>query len=112
MSKINILLILLVVLLMSLGQILFKMSANNIDIQTPSSLLSIKLFLGLFLYLSATILWMNVLRFTPLNIAYPLTSLAFIIVPILSYFLIGEQLTFNNFFGSVLIFIGVWISTL
>ena len=110
MSFNQIILILLTVVLLSVGQLLFKMVAmdtKNIDI---SSLLQPKLILALCVYGIATILWIAVLRHTPLRIAYPFAGLAFLIVPVLSWFWMDEQISLNTIVGGTVILVGVWIT--
>ena len=110
MSFNQIILILLTVVLLSVGQLLFKMAAmdmKNIDIY---SLLQPKLILALCVYGIATILWIAVLRHTPLRIAYPFVGLAFLIVPVLSWFWMDEQISLNTIVGGTVILIGVWIA--
>jgi multidrug transporter EmrE-like cation transporter len=110
MSFNQIILILLTVVLLSVGQLLFKMAAmdmKNIDI---SSLLQPKLILALCVYGISTILWIAVLRHTPLRIAYPFVGLAFLIVPVLSWFWMDEQISLNTIVGGTVILIGVWIA--
>ena len=110
MSFNQIMLILLTVMLLSVGQVLFKLAAmdmKNIDI---SSLLQPKLILALCVYGIATVLWIAVLRHTPLRIAYPFVGLAFLIVPVLSWFWMDEQISLNTIVGGAVILIGVWIA--
>ena len=110
MSFNQIILILLTVVLLSVGQLLFKMAAmdmKNIDI---SSLLQPKLILALCVYGIATILWIAVLRYTPLVLAYPFVGLAFLIVPVLSWFWMDEQISLNTIVGGAVILIGIWIA--
>ena len=110
MSFSQIMLILLVVVLLSVGQLLFKIAAmdmKNIDI---SSLLQPKLILALCVYGIATVSWIAVLRHTPLRIAYPFLGLAFLIVPVLSWFWMDEQISLNTIVGGAVILIGVWIA--
>lgn len=110
MSFNQIMLILLTVLLISVGQVLFKWAAmdmKNIDI---SSLLQPKLILAFFVYTTATLLWIYILRHTPLRIAYPFVGLAFLIVPVLSWYWMDEQISLNTIVGGAAILIGIWIS--
>ncbi len=106
----QIILILLTVVLLSVGQLLLKLAAmdmKNIDI---SSLLQPKSILALCVYGIATIFWIAVLRHTPLRIAYPFVGLAFLIVPVLSWFWMDEQISLNTFVGGTVILIGIWIA--
>ena len=110
MSFNQIMLILLTVVLLSIGQVLFKLAAmdmKNIDI---SSLFQPKLILALCVFGIATVLWIAVLRQAPLRVAYPFVGLAFLIVPVLSWFWMDEQISLNTIVGGALILIGVWIA--
>ena len=100
----------LVVILMSLGQILFKYAAN--DMNKYFSILNIKIILALTVYLFSAFLWVYILRAIPLKTAYPFVALAFIIVPIFASVFFGEILTWNNYFGALIILIGVIITTI
>ena len=96
--------------MLSLGQLLFKLAAmdmKNIDI---SSLLQPKFILALCVYGVATIFWIAVLRHTPLRIAYPFMGLAFLIVPVLSWFWMDEQISLNTIVGGTVILLGIWIA--
>ena len=110
MSFSQIMLILSTIVLLSIGQVLFKLAAmemKNIDI---SSLLQPKLILALCVYGIATVLWIAVLRYTPLGLAYPFFGLAFLIVPVLSWLWMSEPINLNIIVGGSLILIGIWIS--
>ena len=101
------------VVALSAGQVLFKLSAENIDFSREkffTSILSPKILLALFVYAIATLLWLALLKTTPLRIAYPFAALAFLIVPILAHFFLGEPFRMNTAVGALLIFSGVWIS--
>jgi drug/metabolite transporter (DMT)-like permease len=103
----------LTVLALSVGQILFKIAASNFEFSATGfvgSLLNMKLIIALIVYFFATIMWLFVLKGTPLRIAYPFVALAFFVVPILAHFLLGEKINWNTFAGAGLIAVGVWIS--
>lgn len=103
----------LTVFALSIGQILFKMAASNFEFSVTgfaSSILNAKLILALAVYFFATIMWLFVLKNSPLRVAYPFAALAFFVVPILAHFLLGESVTWNTFAGAILIATGVWIS--
>lgn len=76
------------------------------------SLFSWKLILALSIYAIATLMWIIVLRTTPLRVAYPFIALGFVIVPVLSHYLLGESLSWKTFAGAFLIGLGVWVSVL
>ncbi|MHB1331617.1 MAG: DMT family transporter [Sulfuriferula sp.] len=106
-------LIILTVMALSAGQILFKIAASSFEFSSAgliNSLLNAKLIIALVVYFFATIMWLLVLKSTPLRVAYPFAALAFIVVPILAHLLLGESINWNTYAGAVLIAIGVWVS--
>ncbi|MCW8327456.1 SMR family transporter [Photobacterium sp. SDRW27] len=80
----------------------------------PMSLLqNWPLWLGLFLYGTAFVLYALALTRLPLNVAHPiLTSGSIAIVALFSSFFFGEQLSIINMMGIVLIIAGVFALTL
>lgn len=113
MSIAQLALIILTVVALSTGQILFKLAASSFSLAPENmlaSFLNIKLIVALFVYAIATIMWLVVLRSTPLRVAYPFVALAFFLVPVMAHFLLGEELTWKTFAGAAFIGIGVWIS--
>jgi drug/metabolite transporter (DMT)-like permease len=109
------LLTLLCVVLIAVGQLLFKSAAGQWRVEgwswaTLRSLLSPALLLALALYGLTTVLWVFVLRSAPLSIAYPLYALVFLLVPILEHFVFGETLTWNSLVGGAVIMLGVMIA--
>jgi drug/metabolite transporter (DMT)-like permease len=113
MSIVQLLLILLAVLLLSVGQIMFKLTAESIDV-SPSglipSLMTIRFITALFVYVIATGLWLIALKGVPLRMAYPFAAMAFFIVPTLAHFILGEKLGWNTYAGAAIIAIGVVLS--
>ncbi|TAM31921.1 MAG: transporter [Paraburkholderia sp.] len=113
MNATKILLALLTILALSTGQILFKISAAQIDFRLDRlipSLLNQTLIIALVIYGVATFLWLAVLKTTPLSVAYAFTSLAFFLVPILSSVFLHEALKARTFVGAIFIVCGVYIS--
>lgn len=101
------------VLMMALGQILFKMAGHTL--QSPmqwQQWLSAPMIAALVISGVATVLWVWVLRTTPLYIAYPLMALAFFLVPLGAYYMLNEPINYNTFIGAGLIIIGIVVSYL
>jgi|LSQX01.2.fsa_nt_gb drug/metabolite transporter (DMT)-like permease len=115
MSWLQLTLTILTVMALSAGQVLFKLASEDLKLSVSGllpSLLSTKLILALFIYGVATVMWLVVLKIAPLRIAYPFIAMAFIFVPILAHFILGEQLHWNTFAGALLIVAGVWVSVI
>jgi len=100
---------LLCVLGISAGQILFKLSAMSFH--HAGSYTSVRglliLTAALVLYGVTTLAWVWVLQKIALGHAYPLMALAFILVPLASYFIFQERFTAQYAIGVILIILGV-----
>lgn len=94
------------------GQILFKLSATAL--RQAGTFLDIRvaaiLFSALALYGITTIAWVWVLQCIELGRAYPLMALAFVLVPIGSYFILGERFQPQYFIGVALILTGIVVA--
>jgi undecaprenyl phosphate-alpha-L-ara4N flippase subunit ArnE len=62
---------------------------------------------GFAAYGIGAILWLKVLSRVELSLAYPLVSLAFVVVTVLSWLVLGERLSAGRIAGIALIVIGV-----
>jgi multidrug transporter EmrE-like cation transporter len=62
---------------------------------------------GLAAWIASTICWLFVLRVAPLSRAYGLSSLTYVLIPLASIYLFGEQIRRLHGVGMVLIMIGV-----
>ncbi len=69
-------------------------------------------FVGIVLYVLASLVWLVVLSQAELSFVYPLISVGYIVTAILSWFLFNENLTLFRFLGILLICGGVYIIVL
>lgn len=101
------------VALISIGQVLFKYSALRTDPKAGfwALVYSPYLITAGIIYVGATFLWVVQLRYVPLNRAYPLFAIAFVLVPLLSNWAFGEKLSMPYLLGSALIVMGVALCT-
>ena len=108
-------LVLACVLLIGVGQILFKSAASQLRLDGGAwtalqSAANAPLFVALVTYALATVLWLLALRSTPLSIAFPVYALTFVIVPLLAHAFLGEAVGWRTFAGAAVIIVGVAIS--
>lgn len=68
--------------------------------------------LGVGFFIVDFLLWSFVLHHFPLTVAFPLSSLSTVIVMILSKLFLDEKITKYKLFGSILIFIGIFLAQL
>ncbi|MDQ6621449.1 MAG: EamA family transporter [Pseudomonadota bacterium] len=104
------------VVMLAVGQILFKAAAGEWRLEGSiwrivQSFFSARMVFALVIYGVATVLWVYVLRTAPLASSYLLFSLAFVIVPILSHFVFGERIGLNTLAGGGLIMAGIIIAS-
>lgn len=110
--------------LLAMGQILFKKAAlfgvdrsaaNQAAGESPDRFAWIWSFLNpwmaaaLTLYTAATVLWVLILRSTPISIAYPFVALGFVLVPLAGHLLFDERLSLATIAGCGLIVTGVLV---
>jgi undecaprenyl phosphate-alpha-L-ara4N flippase subunit ArnE len=101
--------------MLAAGQLFFKAAAEQIKFseRLPEVLWNTAsnpyLLFGLAIYAAATALWIWVLREAPLSIAYPITALAFVIVPLLSVAVFKEPFHVKYIYGGLLIVMGVFV---
>ncbi len=106
-------------LLAALGQLLLKAGTNQLGafnitgagdvfpllmriVLNPFIVIGAVLFAGGFLF------WLFLLSWFQLGVIFPLTAMTFIFVAWMSYFTLGETLGIINYFGMLLIALGVY----
>lgn len=113
MTILQILWAIICVLAITAGQILFK--RLGVEIQAGSSLFSFKVigqaFVAFSIYGMATILWIYLLRFVPLNKAYLFMALSFVFVPLAGHFFLAEKITLGSIVGAALIIFGIFFAS-
>jgi drug/metabolite transporter (DMT)-like permease len=101
------------VLAISAGQILFK--RLGVEIQAGSGLFSSKVIVmaltAFSIYGVATILWIYLLRFVPLNKAYLFMSLSFVFVPLAGHFFLAEKVSLGAIVGAAIIVLGIFVAS-
>ena len=117
MSLSNIVQLLGFSVLLSIGQLLLKRAAlqvadDGVAAAIAKLALSPTLWAALVLYGLSTMLWVLILRTTPLSLAYPFVALGFVLLPVLSWWLFDEKLGWSLLAGTVLIVCGVLVVTI
>ncbi len=100
------------ILLMSIGQLLFKQAAiflnNNVQLQFPLKYLLNPWFYGaVFSYILSTFIWVNILTKMKLSVAYPILSISYILTTVGAMVLFKEKFSLINFLGIFFIMMGV-----
>lgn len=111
----SLLLVISSVSLSAIAQMSFKHGMNQLQIDQQMNLVlkifsivfSPFVFLGLALYGIGTVLWLFALKQLDLSLAYPFVGLSFVMVFVLSIFVLGEPLHVNRLIGSLIIVVGI-----
>ena len=97
--------------LLALGQTLFKQAALAMgDQPLIPGIVNRWTIAGLAVYGASTVLWIAILRTTPLSVAYPFSALGFLVVPLAAHFLFGEPLHARFLAGAICIIVGILLS--
>jgi drug/metabolite transporter (DMT)-like permease len=97
------------VAVISTGQLLFKLAAGLIDFRRPLAEPQGLMILGvaLVLYAGATLLWVMVLKHTPLSRIYPVMALSFVLTPLGATLILKEPVSGGSWTGIGLILAGL-----
>ena len=107
-------------LMLAFSQLLLKLGINRIgpfSAKSPVDIFNLLLtalkdpyvIFGTALMASSYFLWMAILSWFKLSLAFPLTAIGFIFVALLSYFILGEKLLVYNYLGIGLIAGGIFL---
>lgn len=114
----NYVLILLSVLVISFGQIMFKLAARSVKTDWQNSWVELVqqnalpiglIVIALSLYFLSTIAWVYALRTVPLSVAFMFNALAFIIVPSAAFVFFGEAMPKHFLLGMPLVLVGIYL---
>ena len=112
MSAQTLVLILAAIAFSATGQILLKSGAQHLaGLGRLEFLLAaardVRVLSGFAAWIAWTICWLHVLRVAPLSKAYALTSLTYVLIPLASIYIFGEQVRVLHVAGIILIAAGI-----
>lgn len=91
------------------GSIYLKLGAKNFNLNLFKQLKNKSIILGLFLFTFSTALYVLLLKTERLSLLYPLTSLGYIWVSLLSVAVLKEKMNMNKWFGIACIIAGIFL---
>ena len=108
----TLLLILGAVVFSGMGQLFLKSGAQHLaGVGRLEFLLAaardMRVLSGIVAWAASTVCWLYVLRVAPLSRAYMLSSLTYVLIPVASIYVFGEQIRRLHAVGMVLIILGV-----
>ena len=93
--------------LTSSAQIFYKIASGKLTLDIMSILTNWQLFAGLALYGIAAVMLIIALKYGELSVLYPIISLSFVWVSLLSMKFLGENLTSIKWIGIIFVIVGV-----
>ncbi|PKM90765.1 MAG: hypothetical protein CVU87_01410 [Firmicutes bacterium HGW-Firmicutes-12] len=103
----------------SIGQAILKSSLNGLELKEAS--LNIKfvttifadgqILIGLGCYGVSAVLWLYALSKCSLSRLYPFTALSFVLVILLSRYILGENISSNQSLGIGLVILGLFVGS-
>jgi multidrug transporter EmrE-like cation transporter len=106
-------LLLIAVMLGVAGQFLFKTGLNKIGEEVELSIHVARLFFtpyiasGLCCYVLSTFIWLAALSKVPLSFAYPMLSMGYLVIYLVSVMFLGEKYTNAKMAANLLIILGI-----
>lgn len=106
-------LIALNIILLVLGQALWKLGMNKVQLQLSFEgiikvIFNPYIFSGIVIYGVATVIWLYILSKADLSKVYPLQSLCYVVAAIVAIVIFKEQIPVTRWFGIGLILAGAY----
>jgi len=114
LEVLNILAIILVLIgsfIGTFGSLYLKKGAKNFNFNILEQIRNKQLILGIFLFVLSSIFYIYALSMEKLSLLYPLTSLTYIWVALVSVKFLGEKMNKPKWLGIALIIIGISLVT-
>lgn len=89
------------------GALFLKYGAEKMTRKSKLSFLNMKLLFGTFLYGFSSIFFLIALKNGELSVLYPITSLSYVWISLLSIKMLGEKMNFFKWLGITAILLGV-----
>ena len=103
-------------LIVTAGEICLKLGARETAELTAgwnwtgvTGLLSGWTWLGIVFVILSLVSWLYVLRHVPLSLAFPLSNVVHVLVPLACWMFLGEQISTKRWWGIALVLIGLVI---
>jgi len=100
------------IILGSYGSLFLKKGASRFTFNLKKIKNNFTVFIGIFLFGSSAILYTLSLRFGELSVIYPLSSISYIVIALLSIKYLGEKMNKKRWIGIILIIIGSFLVAL
>jgi len=99
---------LLVITQIQLKELLSTLQERTFSFQFfKSFIFNVHLWAGIFSTAISAVLWLYVLSYEKISIAYPMISFSYVLMAIVAYYYYGEKISLNMIIGIILIIGGI-----
>lgn len=91
------------------GSLYLKKGSEKFTLNIKKWKDNLELVFGVFLYGVSTIFYLFALQYGELSVVYPLTSLSYIFISVLSIYYLNENMNKNKWMGIILIILGSFL---
>ncbi len=91
------------------GSLYLKKGSSKFTLKLKNWKDNLDILLGISLYGVSTIFYLFALQYGELSVVYPLTSMSYVFIAVLSVYYLGEKMTKNKWIGIILIIIGSFL---
>ncbi len=106
-SLFAVILVILATFIGAYGALALKYGANKLTRKNKWTFFNIRLLMGIGLYGISSVFFLIGLRYGDLSVLYPITSLTYIWISLLSIKMLHEKMNFFKWLGIVAILVGV-----
>jgi len=100
-------LVLIATFIGAFGALFLKYGAEKMTRKSKLSFLNTRLLFGIMLYVLSSVFFLIALKNGELSVLYPITSLSYVWISLLSIKLLGEKMNFFKWLGISAILLGV-----
>jgi len=79
------------------------------DLMSLAPMASVWVWIAIAFYIASFSTWLHVLRFVPLSIAFNLSSIIHVFVPLSCWWFLGEDISPTRWFGISLVLLGIGV---
>lgn len=97
------------IILGSIGSLFLKKGSKKFTLNLKKLIRNKEIIFGLLLFITSTAFYVPALKFGNLSIVYPLTSLSYVIISLLSVKYLGEKMNHFKWIGIIFIIIGSFL---
>jgi drug/metabolite transporter (DMT)-like permease len=102
-----IIMMILCTILTSFAQVFYKKASGSLSFNLLELIINYNLIIGLIMYAVAAVIMIIAFKFGEVTVLYPIVTLSYVWVSLLSVYFFNEVMTFYKWLGVLVIIIGI-----